>query len=489
MTESLARKAIKNAINGFFGWFVPVVISFFTARILVVKIGVEEYGLYSLILGFISYLFIFNTTRAITKHIAASEEKQKPISLISTSLAVNFVFSLVVTSAILIFNEPLIKNLLLIEDKWHQEVKLALYFAAMSVAILFLAQTFIATVLGFQKFEIYSKVNVTAGLLLNLGNIALAFAGYGLIHLVFWNFVANLFSAATFYLAAKRLLQTISFKPSIWAFKEIFKYGASTFGYQLLSNFLFLFERILVTRNYGAESLSYYALAMMVGIQMHFFIASLSQFVFPMTSQIKKEKPEQILNVYTKSIKFAALISLFFTGFFLLEKDEFLSFWLGSDLAKECTAILAFHVLTYFFITIVGVCWQVFDGVGKPQISFLSYGISFPISIASMIYLSSLYNVEGIAIGRLLGTLALFFITVTFEKKAFGKVLLKFWLSLIIKLLFVFSGMLVLKMTLTVLEVSNILVFLLFSSIMFLTMAFAVGLIDIKEIKVITKRG
>lgn len=437
--ENISEKALSGAFYGFLSWTIPISISFLTTRVLVLQVGTEEYGFYSLITGLISYFFVFNTTRAITKHIAANEEKEKLTKLISTNLLVNVTISLLTATLMFLLAGKLVKEILLIETEWQNKVKLGIYIAAFSVTALSFTQIFSAIVLGFQRLDIYSRISVTSGIFLNLGNIVIALRGYGLLTLLLWNSITISLSGLLSFISARKLFPDMELKLNfdMWSLKEALKYGSSTLGYQILSNLLFLFERVLITKNYGGEGVTHYALPMMIAIQIHFFAANLTQFLFPMTSQIEKDL-RGIVSLYTKSIRITSLILMFPTTLLILQRNEVITIWLNSSLARECETILLFHLLTYLLITIVGICWQVFDGMGTPQIVFLSYLLSFPISIISMIYLAQSHDIEGIAAGRLIGTVALFLVVLSFEKKMFGKILLSFWVKLIIKLLIVF---------------------------------------------------
>jgi O-antigen/teichoic acid export membrane protein len=421
MTEPASKRAIKNSFYGFIGWLIPVVLSFVATRILVLELGVKEYGVYSLIQGFIAYLFVFNTARAITKHVAASksESTESINQIISVTFWVNLFLSVIICILILITSDWLISAVLRIEDQ-RQEAITGLYVAAFSILFTMLGQPFIAIIHGLQRFDIYSKLLTSTSLVLTIGNIVLAFKGFGVVGLLLWNALMILLLNLFFFLAARKLLpdarivRTADFSNLL----EVFRYGGFNLGYQLLANLLFLFERSWTIRHFGAEGLTYYAVPMTLGIQIHLFITSLSQVVFPMTSEFQSDL-EKVKKLYFRATKFCFFLLGFLCSIFILKADDFLSLWINEPFAERSSRILIAHVLSYSLIALIGIAWQTFDGLGKPHFSFLSYAMSFVFSLCSMVLFSNYYGLLGVAIGRLAGTLALFVFTVYFLQTIF----------------------------------------------------------------------
>lgn len=488
MSESLSQRAIKNALYGFIGWFLPVFLSFLAARILVHEMGVEEYGFYSLILGLISYLFVFNIGRAVTKHVASSSPQSTRI--ISATFFLCCVLSVFLLSAIVLLSEKLTTDVLQVEQARRAKVISGLHIAAGSVFFLVLGQTFVAVIYGLQRFDVYSKINTLVNFLLILGNIGLAITGHGFLVLLWWNFVISFLSLCVFYLLSKRLMPEIRLTTSFGfdVVREVIRYGGAHLGYQVLANALFLFERAWIMRNFGASNLTYYVLPMMVGIQMHFFVTSFNQFAFPMASEIENDK-RRLIELYTKGMRFTCLVVIFLASFFVLQREEFLGVWLGANFIEKSANVLILHVVTYSMIALVGFAWQVFDGVGMPQLTFLSYFLSFVLAIASMLHLGS-YGIEGVAAGRLLGTLLLFALVLLFEKKVFNYFLAKFWLFLFARFLVLVAGLFLIHEVLEVFGFSDwlgLLSFFILASGFYAIAAFALRLITLEELNLVKR--
>jgi O-antigen/teichoic acid export membrane protein len=56
LSAAMKRNSLlKNTIFGFLSWFLPLGLSFVATPIILHGLGIEKYGLYTLVLGFISY--------------------------------------------------------------------------------------------------------------------------------------------------------------------------------------------------------------------------------------------------------------------------------------------------------------------------------------------------------------------------------------------------------------------------------------------------
>lgn len=433
----VSKRAVKNASYGFISWFIPAVLGFIATRILVLELGVEDYGIYSLIQGFIAYLFVFNTARAVTKYAAASrvEGIQKVNRIVSATFFVNLLLSVIVCAVILVTSEWVVSSVLRIENQKEQAIA-GFYIMVFSIFFSMLGQPFIAVVQGVQRFDTYSRLVTFVSFVFIVGSIALAILGKGVISLLMWNLVTVFLLNFLFYFVARRLLPEMKLvqAPDFFSLKEVFRYGGFSLGYHLLANSLFLFERSWIVRHFGSEGMSYYAVPMNVGIQIHFFVTSFSQIVFPMTSEFQGDL-KKVERLYTKAVKICFLVTGFLCSVFVLQADNFLSFWINEDFSRNSCTILVAHVLTYCLTALIGIAWQMFEGLGKPHFNLFSYAISFAFSLCLMVILSQSYGVLGVALGRFIGTFVLFMCVVYLEKKIFKDLsVTRLWFILFLKM-------------------------------------------------------
>jgi O-antigen/teichoic acid export membrane protein len=302
-----------------------------------------------------------------------------------------------------------------------------------------LSQIFNSVLQGIHRFDVYSKIFNLNNLALLSGNLVLAVLGFGLISLFVWNLSVTCSTCVIFAISAKRLLPEfkLNFKFQPETLKLIIKYSYGVIGYQILSNFLLLFERGWIFRKLGAESLTYYVVPMTLAIYIHAFISSLIIVIFPLASELKNDN-EKLLRLYTKATKIVVLFVVFLGTTIIIESRFFLTLWMGAEFADKTWMLLVVHTVTFSLVAIQAVSWQMTEGLGYPNYNFLLFLVCLVISVSLMVGLTPSLGNLGIAIGRMAGYAAIFLSIFYVERWFFKKVQIKFWMRAI-AILFVSS--------------------------------------------------
>jgi O-antigen/teichoic acid export membrane protein len=452
-TKSTAKSISKNVFYGFTSWILPFILTFFATRLIVKTLGNHEYGIYSLVLGFIGYSFVFSIGRAITKYVAeyqSSGETGKIRDIISATFFINLVIGLIGVFSVFLFSGWLVADVLDIAPDSRARTVTALYIASTAIFFSLFTQVFSAIVQGLHRFDIYSKILNFSSISVLLGNLIIAWLGGGLITLFWWNLLITCLTCALFFLSARRLLPdfSISRRFSRDSLKVVLGFSGGVIGYQILGNVWLLFERAWITRKLGTESLTHYVVPMTVSFQIQYFIASLVIVVFPLASELQND-PEKLERLYTKATKVISMMVVFIATTIIVHSRLFLSLWMGAEFADASTNLLIIHTVSFSLVAILTVSWQMTEGLGYPNFYCYLYVLCLLISIPSMIFLSDVYGNEGVAIGRLIGYFISFLSIVYVEKRFFKRLLAGFWLRL--------SGQLLLAAGLTVLvEMSSV---------------------------------
>jgi O-antigen/teichoic acid export membrane protein len=265
-----------------------------------------------------------------------------------------------------------------------------------------LNQVFNSILQGIHRFDVYSKITNFNSLAIITGNIVLALNGFGLIVLLGWNLLITFISCLFFITSAKRYLPEfgINFNFPAETIKSVLKFSAGVIGYQILANLYVLFERGWITRQLGADNLTYYVVPMQLSIYIHSFISSIALVVFPLASELKDE-PEKLLRLYSKATKLVCFLVVFIAVTIITHSRDFLTVWMGESFAEKTFLLLIIHAITFSFLAIQTISWQMTEGLGYPQINTLLYGICLTINSVLMLTLTDSYGNIGIALSRL----------------------------------------------------------------------------------------
>ncbi|QQS41972.1 MAG: oligosaccharide flippase family protein [Acidobacteriota bacterium] len=432
-TSQTGRSVVRSILYGFSTWLFPLVLSFIATPIIVGALGNEDYGIYVLVLGFIGYSFNLNFVRAVTKEIAGSRgsgDGKRMGEVISASLMLNVPMGLLGMGVLLLAANWLVHDVLLIVPADRDKTVLAFYIASGILFLTMLNQFVNAILQGLHRFDLFSRLfNLNTGLLLS-GNAALAWMGYGLNALLFWNLgvLGAMVILGGFICRSLLPPLDLNFSISNPALKKIAGFSAGIIGYQVLSNGLLLFERGWLMRMLGPEDVTFYVVPLTLAIYIHGFIASLMLVMFPLTSELADDRA-RLERLYAKATRMTVFLVFFILSSVLVIGREFLAAWLGESFADESSILLSIHAVTFSIVAIQVVSWQMMEGLGRTTYNFAVFCVCLVIGLSLMIALTEPYEGTGVAVARLAGFGTIFVSVFVAERLVFGSVKAVFWIK------------------------------------------------------------
>lgn len=431
----------RNILFGFLSWLLPLASTLVVTPFVVRWVGVEQYGLFALVFGFISYSFNFGIARAATKYIAeyrAANDERAVEEVLSATLFLNLLVGVGGAALLILLADVLVANVLLIEVKLQTNAILAFYIAAATIAFLMLQTVFAAVLQAVGRFDWFSHLTTAISTLLSAGNLILAWRNADAVDLLWWNLAATLIGAGLFAVAAKRALPNarLRFRIPRSIINQVTIFSVGIVGYQISGNLLLLFERSWITRNFGTEGVAFYAVPMILAMYLHVFITSLTMALLPLTSEInQRQNQADLRRLYERATKYLCVLIVFAYLAVAIGARAFLELWLGAEFAERSSLILVFHLLTFAAQSFVVIAWQTNEGVGKPArnaiLSFLWLLIAAPL----MIVWAEPFGLAGSAAARAAAvwlTVPIFILII--ERTVFGEVLWTFWRQILLPL-------------------------------------------------------
>jgi O-antigen/teichoic acid export membrane protein len=196
-------------------WFLPLGLSFVATPIILRGLGIEKYGLYTLVLGFISYSFTFNIGKAIVKYVSefqATNKTEKISEIISATLLLNLIVGGLGMLLVLFFSKWFVVNVLQIESALQDEAVTAFHLAAWLILATMFSQAFSSIIQAVHRFDVYSYITIGTNCLLAAGNIVLALANQKIETLLVWSLLLTVLNSAIFYFYARRLIPEFALK-------------------------------------------------------------------------------------------------------------------------------------------------------------------------------------------------------------------------------------------------------------------------------------
>lgn len=433
--RSRKRLLAVNSVFSFISWLFPLLVSFVATPIIVRGLGTENYGLYALISGFISYSFSFGIGKTAAKYVAeyaVAGETGKIGEVLSTIFWFSLSVGLFGTVIISVFARLIVSDVLQISPDLQPLAVTALYLACVTILVYMLSQIFQFALQGLHRFGKYSMLISLNGILMNGGNILIVWWGGGVLALLFWNLMVVCLISLLFYISARKLIPEarISFRFDGEMTKSVLVYGSSIILYQVFGNLLLIFERGWVTRKFGPHYLTFYVVPMSLAIYLHGFISSLVLVLFPFVNELLGDK-EKLTVLYQKANKIVVAVVAFCVLTIVCGGKLFLYVWIGQDFADGAFTVLVIHIFTFGILAVMTISWQLAEGFGYAGLNAISTFTWVIISVPLMIFLAEDWHNEGIAFARLIGVVTTLPLIFYIEGKFLKKTDWKYWFRIL----------------------------------------------------------
>ncbi len=321
---SSKRKITINALSAVVQVTFTALLYFFLYKYLLIKLGVEQLGVWSLILSFssIANLANFGITSGLVKFVAeylVEKEEHKIGKLIFTSfVSMSVLFSI---AGLLVFLLSKYFLYLVVDEQFLEVAFQILPYSLLSLILNAVSGIFTSVLEGFQKNYLRNFIYVFSGIVM-FGLTLFLVPLYQLKGVA----IAQLAQSLFVFFAALCLMLKINvsnrfsyWKWSVVSFKELFNYG---YKFQIVSICQLLYEpttKLLLSRFGGMAILGHYEMASRLVNQFRALLVNANQVVVPVIAgdtktKIKKEiqefyiKMNQILVLFTIPLSVALMV-------------------------------------------------------------------------------------------------------------------------------------------------------------------------------------
>ncbi len=384
------------------------IVYFFLYRILVIKLGVEMLGVWSLIIATasISNLSNLGFNSAVVKYVAeynAKEEPERINRLIYTSIISISILFLILGGIIYLLAFFFITRVI---DPEYKDLAMAIL--PISLASLFFYTTgnvLTSGLEGLQKNYIRNFAYAITSVLYLLLAISLI-PSTGLAGLAVAQTIQAIVVFIISYFYLKRSVVGFGIRKLKWdreVFRELFAYG---YKMQVISICQMLTDpvtKILISRFSGLTTLGFYEMASRVITQLRQIIAGIDQVTIPIVSHFQQTDKSTVRYIYEKGVSFIIFIVFpLFAGIILF--TPYLSkIWIGNvePVFVYCSYILAAGML----INVLN-AQAYYNSLGEGQLNGIMFMTIFVLvfNILAGILLGSLIPSYGVVIAYAVST-------------------------------------------------------------------------------------
>jgi O-antigen/teichoic acid export membrane protein len=370
------------------------VVLFVLYKFLLRTIGVEQLGIWSLVLATssIAHISNFGFSGSVVKYVAkylARGEGKRVSDVIQTAVISIALFA----GCFLVVIYPLVKWVLrlVIEDGSLPLAVSILPPAFLALWIMIVTEIYQSGLDGCQRIDIRSAIGITGAVIHLLLSFLLA-PTFGLMGLAYAQIARNLIVLFLTIFLLKRYLRSLPVIPHHWdkdIFKETIVYGIN---FQLISFIAMLYDPLIKTflsKFGGLSFIGYYEMASRMIQQLRALIVSANQVLVPAIADLQEKAPEKIRSVYLTSYQLIFYLALPFYSIVVVCMPLISRLWIGH---YEGAFVISGILLSvgWFMNTIAGPAYFSYLGTGSLRwnltghllIAFLNVGLGLPVGIS-----------------------------------------------------------------------------------------------------------
>ena len=363
-TASSSNKRIaKNALALYFRMMLMTIVSLYTSRIIIQALGIEDYGVYNVVGGFValfslvSHSITSSISRFLTYELGRNDIK-KLKTVFSTSIIVLILLSIIIvilTETVglwYLYNKMVIPETRMIAAFWCFQLSIFTFVISL------ISSPYTASIISHERMDIYAYISIIDAVLKLVICFAVLYSNVD--KLILYAFLLGLLSIVNqsiYYFYCKKHFHECSFRYSFE--RNLFKSMFSFAGW----NFIGSSAAILRTQG-GSLLLNYYGgpivnaangISNTVTSVVYNFVNSFTQAYNPqITKRYASKEFEPLIQLIIYGARFSYYMMLIVTIPIVLNAQFILSLWLGEDNVPDHSVSFIRWTVVFMLAEVIG---------------------------------------------------------------------------------------------------------------------------------------
>lgn len=338
----------RNSMWNLAGTGLPLILGVVTIPYLVKGIGVEAFGILTLIWSLIGYfsLFDFGLGRALTQRVAASlaSEDIRAIPHVVKSGLVFMAYTGVGGGVLLaLLAYPLGSDWLNVSEPLHAPTIGSLFVAALGIPLATVTSGLRGVLEAHEDFKAVNLLKIVLGLAsFGLPALSLMVLGSSLVYMVALLIVARLAVLLAYGVLAHKRMPAGWFKSVAQAndVKDLLSFGAWMTVSNIISPLMVNADRFVIAAVLGASAVAYYTVPFEMVVRVLAIPAALTGALFPKLASTLISNPAIARMLYRRSLKLMGMVLLGICLVICLTSYWGLALWLNVDFASKSWLIV-----------------------------------------------------------------------------------------------------------------------------------------------------
>ncbi len=398
------RLLARNSLLNLAGESAPFLVAAMAIPVLIHEIGLDRYGVLTLIMLAVGYFGVFNLglDSAATKFIAvaaASSDHRDIPGLFWASLFLMLGFGLCGAILLAALSPWLVDRVLNIAPALRGESLHGFYLLALALPFVVSGGSISGTLSAFQRFDLINAVRLPAGILYSVGpilvlpfshNLGWIVAVVVLIRLASW--IANL---AICLHILPRLRREFGVHRSI--ILPMLRFGGWVTISGIVLPIMEYVDRFIIGAMLSVAAVAYYAVPYQVTNKLRVVPAALSEVTFPAFSGVFSRNPARAIVLFERATRYI-MLALFPPILIIVTlAPEGLTLWIGPSFSAHSAAVMRWLALAIFINSLAWTPYTLLPAAHRPDLPAKLYLVEIPGFLLLLWLMLLRYGVAGAA--------------------------------------------------------------------------------------------
>lgn len=337
--ESSRNRLVKNTLLLYLRTIITLLVSLFTSRVILHSLGVDDFGLYNVIGGFVALFSVVSssltaTTQRFLTYEIGKEKDSNVCKVFNISMSIHIYLAFILFVLLELIGVPLLNSILNIETNRLYAANWVFQFSVFSFVINILSIPFTALVIANEKMNVFAYISLLSSIL----KLIVAYLIYvspidKLILYALLLFLVALLERFIYSCYSRKSFSLIHFKliRDRREFADIFQFAGMNFIGAFASILCNQGINVLLNIFFGVVVNAARAIAVQIQGAVERFT---SDFMTALNPQITKEYAsgniEKSISLSLLGSKFSFFLMLLMSSVFIIRTDYVLNLWLGT---------------------------------------------------------------------------------------------------------------------------------------------------------------
>ena len=499
----MKQKLIKNTLYNIISYGYSAIIGFFLVPFVIKNIGLNRYGIWSLITMITGYfsLIDFGIGQSFERYIAEYKAKNDIKNLnyvVNSGLLIYLLLFFILIPLSIISLDFLIK-ILKIPQEFSSEAKFIFKWAIIYIGFSNIFGLFYSCMRGFQRMDITGKVTIFLTTFHAIGVILFLKHGWGLKGLMVNNFLVYSIGGLTYIFFLNKIFPDIRLNLLLFEkamLKRLSKFGIKRWITSIEEVITYQTDKFFISHFLNVSLVGIYQIGYTIPEKVSSMIRLLNSAVVPASAELNTmDDKEKIVKLYSVGLRYISFVTLGLFSFIIINSSLIIITWIGESYNLS-SIILKLFSIAFIMISLGSIPTAIAVGIEKPEFQMVSAIIQTTMNFILTLILILKIGIIGVVIATLISvsfsTCYIFlklnnYLKISFKKFfTITKIHYAFLLSSTICLLLV-----IIKLFLPFLYATKVknLLFLLIEFLIFVIIylfsSFKLNLIEINEIRLL----